>query len=194
MQYRLTSKELIDALTGWNAFLRRKIRLIACGGTALTLLGIKPSTKDVDFMVPEEAEYDYLIKTIKELGYKQQAGSGWSREGELYIFDLFRGNNIHTTELLESPLEEGNNVLVLELSHIYIGALNYYDLIISKLFRGETVDMDDCISLVKARKDQIDIDFLKDRFIKTVKYEIAAERVTANLEHFFKKLKKEGLL
>ncbi len=62
--YRLDKKALLDVLRQWNGFLKRKIHLIACGGTALTLLEIKPSTKDVDFIVPDESEYGYLVKTL----------------------------------------------------------------------------------------------------------------------------------
>lgn len=93
----------------WNRFLKRKIHLIACGGTAMTLLDVKPSTKDIDFMVPKPAEHDYLLKTLKQLGYEQTTQSGWQRQGDSFRFDLFRGKRIHTTELLESPLEEKNH-------------------------------------------------------------------------------------
>jgi len=48
MEYRLDKKILLDELGQWNRFIKRKVHLIACGGTALTLLDIKPSTKDVD--------------------------------------------------------------------------------------------------------------------------------------------------
>lgn len=71
MKYRLNKQTLTDLLRQWNAFLKRKVHLVACGGTALTLMDIKPSTKDVDFMVPVEPEYRYLIKTLKDLGYQR---------------------------------------------------------------------------------------------------------------------------
>ena len=51
MDYRINKQTLLDVLGQWNGFLRRKIHLIACGGTALTLSDIKPSTKDVDFLL-----------------------------------------------------------------------------------------------------------------------------------------------
>ena len=51
-EYRLTQQQLMDILVLWNRFLKRKVHLIACGGTALTLQGIKSSTKDVDFLIP----------------------------------------------------------------------------------------------------------------------------------------------
>lgn len=100
MRYRLDKNRLLDILGEWNHFLKRKVHLIACGGSAMTLIGVKPSTKDVDFMAPEVREHGYLIKQLKALGYKQVTGSGWKRDGEDFQFDIFCGNLIHTTELL----------------------------------------------------------------------------------------------
>ena len=50
MEYRIDRDSLFDRLGIWNGFLKRKVRLIACGGTALTLLGIKASMKDIDLI------------------------------------------------------------------------------------------------------------------------------------------------
>ena len=177
MEYRLTQKDLLQTLGAWNGFLNKKVHLIACGGTALTLLGVKESTKDVDMLIPVEQEYDYLIKILQQLGYQQKTGSGWQRLGEAFIFDLFKGKRVHTTELLGSPLEVKNHILIKELSHIYIGVLNEYDLITSKLFRGTSVDTEDCLMLLKARRNEIKMDVLRDRFIETAKYDIAEERL-----------------
>jgi hypothetical protein len=52
MEYRLNKNRLIEILREWNQFLKRKVHLVACGGTAMTLMGVKPSTKDVDFIAP----------------------------------------------------------------------------------------------------------------------------------------------
>ncbi len=60
MNYRLGKEVLMQELAAWDGFLARKIHLIACGGTALTLLGVKDSTKDIDLLVPEISEHDYL--------------------------------------------------------------------------------------------------------------------------------------
>ena len=64
MDYRLNKDNLLELLSLWNSFLKKKVHLIACGGTALTLQDIKSSTKDVDFLVPKEDEYRYLIDII----------------------------------------------------------------------------------------------------------------------------------
>ena len=191
MEYRLTQKGLLASLGLWNGFLNKKIHLIACGGTALTFLGVKSSTKDVDMLVPVDEEYDYLIKTLKQLGYQSTSGSGWQRPGEAFIFDLFRGKRVHTTELLESPIEKKNHVLIKELAHIYIGVLNPYDLIVSKLFRGTTVDVDDCLMLFKAKHKEIKVDLLRQRYIETAKYDIAEDKLIKAWEHYEQVFKRE---
>lgn len=193
MEYRLNKQTLLDVLGQWNAFLKRKIHLIACGGTALTLLDIKQSTKDVDFLVPIETEYKYLIKTIKDLGYQQKTVSGWLRQEDKYIFDIFPGKRIHTTELLESPLKEDKHTFLKEFSHLYIGILNDYDLIASKLFRGSSVDFEDCLMLVKARSKKIDIKYFVENFKELASYDISENRITKNLNDFLALLREEKL-
>ncbi len=106
MEYRIDKDALLQEMKQWNRFLKRKVHVIACGGTAMTLLGVKPSTKDIDFMVPKATEHDYLLKMLKQLGYEQTTGSGWQHPGDIFIFDIFRGNRIHTTELLDRPLRK----------------------------------------------------------------------------------------
>ena len=190
MQYRTDKDELYKILSIWNSFIKKKVHLIACGGTALTLIDIKESTKDVDFILPVEHEYRYLIRILSEIGYERTTGSGWAKD-EGFIFDLFLGKSIFTTELLESPLKEGNNFQIREFSFIYLGILNYYDLIISKLFRGSPVDIDDCKTLFFNKEKEIDIQKLKARFIETSSYDISDERIKKNLACFLREINKE---
>ena len=193
MEYRLDKYQLLASLEEWNRFLKRKVHLIACGGTAMTLLGVKESTKDVDFMVPMTGEYDYLTRQLMALGYKPTTGYGWKREGEIFHFDLFKGNKIHTTELLESPLEPGRHIILKEYSRLYIGILNSYDLIASKLMRGTSVDFDDCLSLAKYQQGKIDIDKLFDHYHELVGYDVAQDRLRPNIDHFLHLLKEGGI-
>lgn len=183
-KYRLDKNELLDNLRAWNSALRRKVRMVACGGTAMTLLGVKASTKDVDFMVPEIREHTYLIKQLPAMGYTQKNGPGWQREGEVFHFDIFRGNNIHTTGLLRSPLEDGRNKMLVEYSHLYVGILNDYDLISSKLMRGTTVDFEDCVMLATAHKEELDLERLVAHFLEMTRYDVAEERLRPNIDHF----------
>jgi len=193
MIYRLNKDGLLDILSGWNHFLKRKVYLIACGGTAMTLLGVKPSTKDADFMAPRGRDHDYLTKQLKALGYEQVTGSGWKRAGENFQFDIFRGNRIHTTELPVSPLEEKRHTILKEFSHLYIGVLNDYDLISSKLMRGTRVDFEDCLRLAKAHRAEIDMEKLIRHFHETVSYDVAEDRLRPNIDHFLELLRKKEL-
>jgi hypothetical protein len=192
MEYRIDKQRLIDTIAIWDSYLRRKVHLVACGGTAMTLLGIKDSTKDVDLLVPDEEAYEYLLKTLRDLGYKSVSGHGWARDGG-FTFDLFKGKRVHTTELLESPLKAGNHVVVKEFNFITLGVLNFCDLVISKLFRGSGVDIDDCLMLLRAKNQEIRMDFLKKRYEETAAYDISETKVLKNLDHLLSLLKKEGL-
>lgn len=193
MEYRLDKETLLNELGQWNRFVKRRVHLIACGGTALTLMGIKPSTKDIDFMVPKESEHKYLIKVLKDLGYEQKTGTGWQKRGDVFRYDLFPGKMIHTTDLLESPLDEGRHILLREFSHLYVGILNEYDLIGSKLFRGTGVDVEDCLMLVRARREEIDVNRLKQHVREMASYDISEESIVKNLESFLSLLREENL-
>lgn len=191
--YRLDKSQLLDIMMEWNRFLKRKVHLIACGGTAMTLLGVKPSTKDVDFMTPNVKEYDYLMKQLQALGYKPSTGSGWQRENEIFVFDIFSGNHIHTTELLNSPLEKGRNSVLEVYSHLYIGILNDYDLICSKLMRGTAVDFEDCLLLFNAHRNEIDIKKLVGHFKELILYDVSEARLRPNIDIFLDQLGERGL-
>jgi len=80
--------------------------------------------------------------------------------------------------------------LVKEFSRIYLGVLNYYDIIISKLFRGTAIDNEDCLALLKSKKSEIDMDKLDKRFKETASYDVSEESVIKNWEHFLTLVKK----
>ena len=144
------------------------------------MLGYKESTKDVDFIVPDEREHDRLIDFLIKAGYKETSDSGWAYPGENIRYDLYRGKKVFTTNLINSPLEDGKNIKIMALKRIYLGALNPIDLIITKMFRGSSVDRQDCNELAKFEKR--DLGELKKRFRETASYEIAEDRVLKNLK------------
>ena len=192
VKYRFDKDDLLAELSEWNRYFNRNVHLIACGGTALTLIGVKESTKDVDFTVPSIPEYNYLIRILEELGYKRKATFGWSRGGTL-IFDLFIGNYVYTTELLNSPLDEGGNSKLFEYTHIYLGILNYYDLLITKIFRSTYVDIQDCLNLIKLKNKDINMEHFENRYRETASYDTSEKRDISNLKNFLGVLKKEKI-
>lgn len=192
-RYRIGKEGLFAALAGWSAFLKRRVNLIACGGTAMTLLGITESTKDIDFIVPEVKEYKYLAGKLADLGYIQTTKYGWSRDGG-FIFDLYPGSKVYETDLLESPLVPGGNTPLREFARIYVGVLNRYDILITKLFRSSSVDIEDSLGLVRAARGELDLAKLEERFKQTAAYDVSEQKVLGHLANFKRVLKREGLL
>jgi hypothetical protein len=147
----------------------------------------------VDFMVPDVKEHSYLTGILKDLEYERVTQAGWQRPGETFQFDLFCGNHIHTTELLESPLEEGRHALLKRYSRLYIGILNDYDLIVSKLMRGSGVDFADCLMLAEAHIGTLDVDRLVKHYNEMILYDVAEKRVKPNISYFVELLREKKL-
>lgn len=190
MNNRIDKRFLLNILAGWDRFIKRKVRIVACGGTALTLLNVKASTKDIDLLIPAPNEYKYLVKIIIDLGYERKTGTGWQKDRG-FIFDLFVGKTVFTTELLESPLQAGNCIPYTDFSSIQLSILNYYDLIITKLFRSAPVDVDDCLALIREKSNEINIEKLKLRFYETSSYDISDEKNRKNFKSFYEALMTE---
>ena len=189
IEYRLNADALIKTLMAWDGLIagKGKVHLIACGGTALTLLGYKSSTVDVDFLIPVAKEYKRLTRFLEQAGYEQLSGHRWKRPDEILLFDLFVGNSVFTTALLDSPLMVGKNRKIREFNQIYLGVLNSVDLIITKLFRGNEIDFQDCQLLLD--REEIDLIELETRYKETAKYETGEDKVLKNLELFLKRIK-----
>lgn len=187
MEYRVTAHELKQTLASWDALFpgRGKIRLVACGGTALSLLGYKESTKDVDLLVPNEKEYERLVKFLIRAGYGRVTGESWKRPGEVIRYDVYLGKRVFHTELIDSPLEGNGHQKIWEGKKIYLGVLNSVDLIITKLFWGTEQDIEDCLTLLD--HEAVSLRALEERYRETASYEISEERVIKNLEHFLTK-------
>jgi len=56
------------------------------------------------------------------------------------------------------------------------------------------VDIDDCLALIRSKKQDIDFECLEKRFKETASFDVSEDKVNKNFEHFMKILKKEGLL
>lgn len=182
----------MGTLSTWDELIpgRGKICLIACGGTALTLMGYKESTKDIDFLVPKFVDYKRLVGFLKRAGYQQVSGYGWKRSKEVFVFDLYPGNSVYTTELLSSPLGRGRNRKLRQWKKIYLGVLNPIDLVITKMFRGAEVDFQDCLLLLK--REKVDLKKLEKRYRETASYDVSETKVLKNLALLLERFRKGG--
>jgi hypothetical protein len=191
-KYRITGEKLIETIDNWEHLIDFKVNLIGCGGTALTLLEIKDSTKDIDLIVPVPREYQRLMKFLGSLGYEEK-GSGLAHPDDPYfLYQFWVGNRVFTTELLNSPLETGRNILIKKWRHIYLGALNFQDIIITKMFRGTQVDIDDCVAVFAS--SEIDPEALLERYIEASKYDLNPEKMVKNFIVFTETLLEKNLV
>lgn len=191
-RYGLSDQDLLDTLDNWNSLMNFRVRLIACGGTALTLLKIKDSTKDIDFTVPVAREYERLMKFLRDLGYEEKGGGLAHDDDPNFIYQFWSGDKVFTTNLLDSPLQPGKHILIKRWSHIYLGVLNLTDLIITKMFRGTPVDRDDCVAVFAT--GQVKAEELLERYSVAARYDLNPEKVMRNFVYLAEGLREQELI
>ncbi len=161
-----------------------EIELYAIGGTAMTLKGIKESTKDIDFLTTKD--YKTLSKILKQAGLKEisniQICNIWYFNDRRIDF-FYNGYIIGTG--LENDWKEKSE-LIRTIGKIKLFLLNWYDLIITKLARSENRDIEDILAIIK--KEKIDIKKLKERYFSTVEHSLIAD-AEYKFEHLERKLK-----
>ena len=62
--------DLIDALDDIGSKLKKKVQIYLIGGCAMTFLGAKAATKDIDLVVTSSRESDDLIKAMRDSGFE----------------------------------------------------------------------------------------------------------------------------
>ncbi|RLG29985.1 hypothetical protein DRN98_07805 [Methanosarcinales archaeon] len=190
--YRTTGRHLLDTIDNWENLIDFKVNLIACGGTALTLLEIKESTKDIDMIVPVQKEHERLMVFLRSIGYQQKGNGLIHPDDPNFLYQFWTGSRVFTTQLLDSPLEPDRNIPIKQWGHIYLGALNPQDLIITKMFRGTQVDLDDSVAAFS--KFQMDPTALLERYAETAKYDLNPKKMIANFILFAETLVENSMV
>lgn len=119
--------------------LKSRMTIVAVGGTAMTLLGLKPSTIDIDLCV-----------TAKDKLKLE------STAGKKFRVDFFTDGYIFSEQLPEDYVEKAKEILALK--NLVVKALSPVDIIITKAARLNARDEEDIKSLVKfvAREELIE--------------------------------------
>jgi hypothetical protein len=166
---RLDKSMLLKFLQVLDAEVSREITVVAVGGTAMTLLGLKPSTIDIDFTVPDED-----FEEFRKANTRLQHG---------FKIDLYRGGVVFTQILPEDYVEKsvkiGNR-----LKHIRLKALHPVDIVVTKIGRLDERDLEDirmCIRECGISKSQ-----LEER-ARQVRYAGRDENYEINLQHVLRK-------
>ena len=160
----VTDKDLVDLLEDVDRYLKGTVIIIAIGGTAMTLTGMKDSTIDVDLDVPNAQQFKELKNTLLQIGFSNIRPGGSNLKVMApngIILDLFSQNYIFGVQLVE-PLK---TISIKQFKHINLQAIGPYDLIITKTARSDTRDFDDILAL--ARMQTIDFGKLFQRFKNT---------------------------
>ena len=161
--------ELFELLKSISSFVEKNVEMYALGGTALTILGIKPSTLDIDINIDSNKQYNYICKVFEQIGFKRIGAIRWLTQEEV-VFDLFYGSNILGTELLPDCLQLAQFVKSFGKMKLY--TLSPYDIIISKLARGDERDFIDIKHLLEYEK--IDLTKLTERYFNTMELSTVA--------------------
>jgi len=139
----LDKQQLIDFLEEIEKELKRKIILVAVGGTAMTLLNLKASTIDVDFTIPRKdfGEFKRALDIVPH-GFK---------------VDLWNDGMVFSQFLPEDYLDKSRKIRT-NLKMIDLRALDPIDIVVTKIGRLIGRDKDDiseCIKKFKLTKSVI---------------------------------------
>ena len=133
---------LLDFLRLVGGELSRKIVLVAAGGTALTLLGVKPSTRDIDFTGPGE-DIEAFKRALGGIPHGMKV-------------DTWPGGQVFTQFLPSDYLARSKPIK--QLTNIDLRALHPVDIIVTKIGRLDERDEQDieaCIREFKISKSAV---------------------------------------
>lgn len=166
----INAEELFEFIQSISGFFEEEIEMYALGGTALTILHIKPSTLDIDINIDKMGEYRYTCKIFEQIGFEKRGVYRWlSQEG--MAFDLFYGSYILSIDLLPDCLHKSKFIRSFGKIKLYTHSI--YDIIISKLARGDIRDFDDIKMIFE--KEKIDLQMLIRRYKETMEISIVKD-------------------
>ena len=124
---------LLDFLEIINEDLAKKITLVAVGGTAMTLLDLKPSTMDIDFTLPSSdlPEFEKALKNNPS-GYK---------------VDRWVDGCVFCQTLPGDYIDK--SVPIRQFSKILLKALHPVDIVVTKIGRLNQRDIQDIEACIK---------------------------------------------
>jgi hypothetical protein len=165
---------LFDFLEVISEDLPKRITLVAVGGTAMTLLDLKPSTIDIDFTIPEEdlLEFNRIIKN-------NPPGFRVDRWPNGYVFCQY---------LPDDYLEK--SVKIKDFKQISLRAIQPIDIIVTKIGRLDARDIQDIGDCIK--KSSVSEAEIKTRASLVIPTYVGREKdylhnLDVVIEKFFKK-------
>lgn len=166
---RLNSRVLLNFLEEVDKELERKITLIAVGGSALTLLGAKPSTRDVDFALPNDNREEFQ-RALKDTPHG-------------FVVHCFNDGMIFSQSLPDDYLSK-SALVKHKMKNIQLRTLSPLDIVVTKIGRlddRDKQDIDTCIKKFHLTKARV------TKRAKQVEYVGREENYEINLNYVLKK-------
>lgn len=165
----LNKKALLEFLEEVDNELTTKTTLVAVGGTAMTLIDVKPSTIDVDFTGPSEDidEFQRVLKNVPH-GFEVHC---W-KDGLVF------------SQILPGDYLRKSSQIKIRTKNIMLKALQPVDIVATKIGRldeRDWEDIGDCVKEFKLKKDQI------VKRAKQVEYVGREENYQINLDSVIRK-------
>lgn len=159
--------DLIEALNNIGSKLKKKMRIYLIGGCAMTFMGAKAATKDIDVVVTSTQEATYLTRAMKDSGferinkpikeYQSLDATAILERPDKMRFDVF-------TRKVCGKLEIDEKIQSRATFYRTFGNLNVYlmsgeDIFLFKGMTERTADLDDMLIFVQRG---IDWNVIKD--------------------------------
>lgn len=187
----LKQQEEIFNLIGAN--LKRKVKCFVIGGSAMIYYKLKDATKDIDIVLLNENDRNYILKLMKSLGYSERNAK------ILYInkknvpillqrgqdrFDLF--NRIIINLRFSDGMADRSNI-VYEYANLIVNVVSPEDIIILKCATDRAGDRLDAASIIK--NTNINWDILLEESINQMT--LVGDVIPLNLHQFLLELKED---
>lgn len=127
--------DLLKFIENTDKEISEEIILVAVGGTAMNLLNLKESTKDIDFCTKTKKQKDIFVKATKDSKFK---------------IDIWYDGYIFTLQLPEDYIEKSK--LYKKYKKIELRTLNPIDIILTKTARLNQRDIEDIKTLLNKQK------------------------------------------
>src|SRR3972149_586638 len=129
----LEKTQLVAIVGRFKHELSRQIPLVAAGGTAMTLLDLKPSTIDIDFMGPGEDIADFKA-ALKNISHG-------------FTIDLYDDGVVFSQILPEDYLEK--SIHIRRIGELTLRSLQPVDIVVTKIGRLDDRDLQDIDACIK---------------------------------------------
>jgi len=186
-------KEQEDILNLIGSSLKRKIKCFVIGGSAMLYYKLKDITKDIDIVLLSDKDREYILKTMKNLGYAERNSK------ILYVnkknvpillqrgqnrFDLFN-RKIINLKFSDNMADRAN--LVYEYSNLIANVVSPEDIIILKCATDRAGDRLDASNIIKSTN--VNFDVLLEESINQMK--LVGDIIPLNLYQFLLELKED---